>query len=102
MPFETFVHARTLTLALPLPLPPPKKKKKKKKKRFLSNKESSSIERATHTSPHSSPNFFLIWFFCQLDSVLVIVLIFDKESIHFLGGGGGCGGGGVTIKCTNV
>ena len=36
MPFEIFVHARTLTLPLPLaPPPPPQKKKKKKKNVFF-------------------------------------------------------------------
>ena len=40
VPFETFVHARTLIPLLPLPPPPPHAKKRRKKERFLSDKDS--------------------------------------------------------------
>ena len=111
MSFETFVLARTLTLPPPFtpPPPPPHTHKKKKKKRFCQIRISRQFiikKRATHTSTRSPLNFFLIWIICQLDSVLVIFLQIDKESIFFLGGGELWRGGGgrsehKMYKCLN-
>ena len=59
----------------PSPPPPPPAKKKKKRSH-------------THLPPQPA-QFFLIWIICQLDSVLVIFLQIDKESIFFWVGRGG-------------
>ena len=52
MPFETFVHACTLSLPLPLPPPPPQKKKKA----FCQIRfPCQFIEEEPHTPPHPPP-----------------------------------------------
>ena len=95
VPFETFVHARTLTLSLPLFLPPPPPPQKKKKKKNFSDKDSSSIyrKRATHTFPDTPPNFF-----SDLDYLPAWISVSEyfykltKNPFFYWGWGGGWGG----------
>ena len=122
MPFETFVHACTLTLPPPFsppprPLPPPPRPGKKcqiripcqfiekyplppKKKWILCQKNSLTTPptstRPDHTHlPPTRPFFsdLAILIICQLDSVLVI-FFYKSKSKKIIFFRGGCRGGG--------